>query len=243
MARVEARPVIQLACTECKQRNYSERTRRRPNRIELLKYCPRRRHHPPPRGRVTVQHRRRVAELAELWSPKPVVCRFESGRACTHAPITETTSIVKLHPWPPPRAPRFMEQRQWSELKKVSWPTIQQTRSLTFAVSFAVMVFVSVADTNYFLRCKWSFLSTADDDDRRRQYRNDDGSGARKAPGTSSIPTRATRTRSRTTSSTASSRWQWRQAQRCSSRWRMRLKITGRRAPCQGLPRATSWSR
>ena len=47
MARVEARPVIQLACTECKQRNYRRaRTRRTiPNRIELLKYCPRERRH------------------------------------------------------------------------------------------------------------------------------------------------------------------------------------------------------
>ena len=47
------------------------------------------------------------------------------------------------------RLRRFVDEA-WSELKKVSWPTIQQTRSLTlivFAVSFAVMVFISVADT------------------------------------------------------------------------------------------------
>ena len=47
MARVEARPVIQLACTECKQRNDSTRKNKKndPNRIELLKYCPRERRH------------------------------------------------------------------------------------------------------------------------------------------------------------------------------------------------------
>jgi large subunit ribosomal protein L33 len=47
MARVEARPVIQLACTECKQRNYSTRKNKKndPNRLELLKYCPRERRH------------------------------------------------------------------------------------------------------------------------------------------------------------------------------------------------------
>jgi len=47
MARVEARPVIQLACTECTQRNYTTRKNKKndPNRIELLKYCPRERRH------------------------------------------------------------------------------------------------------------------------------------------------------------------------------------------------------
>ena len=37
-----------------------------------------------------------------------------------------------------------------SELRKVSWPTLAQTRNLTvlvFAVSFAVGVFVAVCDT------------------------------------------------------------------------------------------------
>ena len=37
-----------------------------------------------------------------------------------------------------------------SELRKVSWPTVPQTRNLTvlvFAVSFAVGVFVAVVDT------------------------------------------------------------------------------------------------
>jgi large subunit ribosomal protein L33 len=47
MARVEARPTFQLACTECKQRNYSTRKNKKndPNRIELMKYCPRDRRH------------------------------------------------------------------------------------------------------------------------------------------------------------------------------------------------------
>ncbi len=37
-----------------------------------------------------------------------------------------------------------------SELRKVSWPTLAQTRNLTvlvFAVSFAVGVFVAILDT------------------------------------------------------------------------------------------------
>ena len=43
MARVEARPAIQLACTECKERTYTTRKNKKndPNRIELQKYCPR----------------------------------------------------------------------------------------------------------------------------------------------------------------------------------------------------------
>jgi large subunit ribosomal protein L33 len=47
MARVEARPAIQLACTECKERTYTTRKNKKndPNRIELRKYCPRDRRH------------------------------------------------------------------------------------------------------------------------------------------------------------------------------------------------------
>ena len=47
MARVEARPTIQLACTECKERTYTTRKNKKndPNRIELMKYCPRDRRH------------------------------------------------------------------------------------------------------------------------------------------------------------------------------------------------------
>ena len=47
MAKVDARPIIQLACTECKIRTYTTRKNKKndPNRIELLKYCPRERRH------------------------------------------------------------------------------------------------------------------------------------------------------------------------------------------------------
>ena len=41
------RPVITLACTECKDRSYSTTKNKKndPNRIELSKYCPRCRRH------------------------------------------------------------------------------------------------------------------------------------------------------------------------------------------------------
>jgi large subunit ribosomal protein L33 len=48
MARAaENRPIVQLACTECKMRTYTTRKNKRndPNRIELRKYCPRERRH------------------------------------------------------------------------------------------------------------------------------------------------------------------------------------------------------
>lgn len=43
----EVRPKITLACVECKERNYITRKNRRndPDRIELMKYCPRQRRH------------------------------------------------------------------------------------------------------------------------------------------------------------------------------------------------------
>ena len=43
----DIRPVITLACAECKERNYtSEKNRRNdPGRMELQKYCPRCRKH------------------------------------------------------------------------------------------------------------------------------------------------------------------------------------------------------
>ena len=43
---------------------------------------------------------------------------------------------------------RFIDEA-WSELKKVSWPTLPQTRNLTvlvLAVSAAVMLFITVFD-------------------------------------------------------------------------------------------------
>jgi large subunit ribosomal protein L33 len=47
MAKAENRPVIQLACTECKERIYTTEKNKKndPNRIELRKYCPRDRRH------------------------------------------------------------------------------------------------------------------------------------------------------------------------------------------------------
>ena len=47
------------------------------------------------------------------------------------------------------RIRRFL-QEAWSELKKVTWPTAEQTRNLTvlvFAVSLAVGMYVFVWDT------------------------------------------------------------------------------------------------
>ncbi len=43
MAKVDARPIIQLACTECKTRTYTTRKNKKndPGRLELRKYCPR----------------------------------------------------------------------------------------------------------------------------------------------------------------------------------------------------------
>jgi large subunit ribosomal protein L33 len=47
MAKKEVRTFIYLACTECKERNYtSEKSRRNdPNRLELQKFCNRCRKH------------------------------------------------------------------------------------------------------------------------------------------------------------------------------------------------------
>jgi large subunit ribosomal protein L33 len=41
MAKKDVRQVIYLACTECKERNYTTEKNRRndPNRIEFNKYC------------------------------------------------------------------------------------------------------------------------------------------------------------------------------------------------------------
>lgn len=47
MAKKEDRTIINLACTECRERNYTTTKNRRndPDRIELRKYCPRCRAH------------------------------------------------------------------------------------------------------------------------------------------------------------------------------------------------------
>jgi large subunit ribosomal protein L33 len=47
MAKKEDRVIIYLACTECRERNYTTTKNRRndPDRLELSKYCPRCRAH------------------------------------------------------------------------------------------------------------------------------------------------------------------------------------------------------
>jgi large subunit ribosomal protein L33 len=47
VAKKEDRQVIDLACTECRQRTYTTEKNRRndPDRLELRKYCPRCRVH------------------------------------------------------------------------------------------------------------------------------------------------------------------------------------------------------
>ena len=46
-SKKDVRPVITLACTDCKERNYvTEKNRRNdPGRLEFKKYCPRCRKH------------------------------------------------------------------------------------------------------------------------------------------------------------------------------------------------------
>ena len=47
MARQTNRPVILLACTECKERTYETEKNKKndPSRLEIRKYCPRDRRH------------------------------------------------------------------------------------------------------------------------------------------------------------------------------------------------------
>ncbi len=47
MAKKDVRTTITLACTVCKERNYTSQKNRRndPNRLEINKYCPRCRKH------------------------------------------------------------------------------------------------------------------------------------------------------------------------------------------------------
>ncbi len=59
------------------------------------------------------------------------------------------------------RLRQFIKE-SWSELKKVSWPTRTQVRNLTvlvFVVSFAVGLYITVADTIYTEIIR--FMSTA----------------------------------------------------------------------------------
>ncbi|HSP55824.1 MAG TPA: 50S ribosomal protein L33 [Dehalococcoidia bacterium] len=47
MAKKEDRVVVDMACTECRERTYTTQKNRRndPDRIELRKFCPRYRQH------------------------------------------------------------------------------------------------------------------------------------------------------------------------------------------------------
>jgi large subunit ribosomal protein L33 len=47
VAKAENRPVITLACTECRERTYTTEKNKKndPNRLELRRYCPRCRSH------------------------------------------------------------------------------------------------------------------------------------------------------------------------------------------------------
>ncbi|MBE2193224.1 MAG: 50S ribosomal protein L33 [Anaerolinea sp.] len=47
MAKKDVRMVMHLACTDCKERNYTTQKNRRndPNRLEFKKFCPRCRKH------------------------------------------------------------------------------------------------------------------------------------------------------------------------------------------------------
>ncbi len=58
------------------------------------------------------------------------------------------------------RIRRFLDEA-WSELKKVSWPTVEQVRNLTilvFVVSAAIGVYITVLDTIFAQAISW--LST-----------------------------------------------------------------------------------
>ncbi len=46
-SKKDVRPIITLACTECKDRNYTTEKNRRndPGRLEVKKYCPKCRKH------------------------------------------------------------------------------------------------------------------------------------------------------------------------------------------------------
>jgi preprotein translocase subunit SecE len=58
------------------------------------------------------------------------------------------------------RIRRFIEE-SWSELKKVTWPTFEQTRNLTvlvFVVSGAVGLFIAIFDQIF--QATFSFVVT-----------------------------------------------------------------------------------
>jgi preprotein translocase subunit SecE len=55
------------------------------------------------------------------------------------------------------RIRRFIDEA-WSELKKVTWPTREQTRNLTvlvFAISLVVGLYITVLDTVFLTAIGW----------------------------------------------------------------------------------------
>ena len=100
--------------------------------------------------------RRRVAQLVELWSPKPVVVGSSPAapattpeRARGRRPVPGTRGETKEpRPGVWRRFRRFVEEA-WSELRKVTWPTREQVRNLTvlvFVLSAIIGVYITVFD-------------------------------------------------------------------------------------------------
>ena len=85
MARVEARPTIQLACTECKERTYTTRKNKKndPNRLELHEILPARpTAYTSPRGEVGGPAPQGCSSIGRALVSKTSGCRFESYRPC-----------------------------------------------------------------------------------------------------------------------------------------------------------------
>jgi len=64
------------------------------------------------------------------------------GPTAESGAVTESTKDVS-------RIRRFIDEA-WSELKKVSWPTREQTRNLTvlvFAISLVIGIYITILDT------------------------------------------------------------------------------------------------
>ena len=114
--------------------------------------------------------RRRVAQLVELWSPKPVVVgsspaapatsrdRSDRPRPGRDARLGRDARRVaprpearESRPGPGRRLRRFLDEA-WSELKKVTWPTREQTRNLTvlvFVISALMGVYITIFDLGF----------------------------------------------------------------------------------------------
>ncbi len=98
--------------------------------------------------------RRRVAQLVELWSPKPVVVGSSPAAPAISyqvATVRRTGGAYRESGesrTPVRRIRRFIDEA-WSELKKVTWPTREQTRNLTvlvFVISAVIGVYIAVFD-------------------------------------------------------------------------------------------------